>query len=188
MSGTIVDANYVIADTTTPPESVDLSTPENVAWAFRKLRDAKSRIAEERATATALTVRLQQEIQQVEDHFENVTKPDRETAAYMENQLAQHLLARRAADDSVKSIATPWGDVTSRVQPPEFKRDDVILKEWASHDGRFWKVHITETPDWEALKKACHVQGQWLVTPEGEVIPGVEVIERGPRVSVEVVE
>jgi hypothetical protein len=159
---------------------------EDVHMMMRQLRDCRSRIAEEIATCDADRAKLQHDLMLVDEHQERVTKEDRERAAFLEGQLTAHLLNLRAMDDRVKSIKTPWGDVTSRVQQPEIQRVEVVLIEWARGQG-FTRTKTLTTLDWEGIKNACHVRGNSLVlTHTGEVVPGVEVVERLPKVTVEV--
>lgn len=154
---------------------------------MRSIRDARSRIAEEVETCDNLRSKLLGELDLVAEHEEQITRADRERVAYLEGQLTAHLLWRRQADPECKSISTPWGRIESRVQQPEYRRDDKALKEWMLANGWSRERRIVDI-DWEGLKKACHVNADGrLVTDVGEVVPGVEVIERGPKVIVEVV-
>ena len=161
---------------------------EDVGWMMRSIRDAQSRIQEETVTHNNYRSKLLLEMDLIDEAEHAATKPDIDRIAYLTQQLEAHLLNKRAADPEVKSIATPWGTVSSRVQQPEYKRDDAVLREWAFANG-YWRqqTKVIEEIHWDALKKACHVNtlGQ-LVTDQGEIVPGVEVITRGPKVTVEV--
>jgi len=174
-----------MTDTLAPP----VLTAEEVHAKMRHLRYARQRIAEEIATCDADRRKLQDELELIAEHQERVTKDDREFAAMLERELEAHLLNLRATDDRIKSVRTPWGDIASRVQQPEFKRDEDVLFAWADEYDRanFVKVTTHVSLNWEQLKKECHVNGDRLVLGTGEVVPGVEVIKRGPKVSVELV-
>lgn len=168
--------------------SLPTLSAEDVGWMMRSIRDAQSRIAETLATHAKYVAKLEAEIAMVYEAQHAAVKSDIDKCAYLEAQLTAHLLNQRAADDKVKSIETPWGRVTSRVQQPEYKRDDAALLEWALVYDDFTRMKTTTSIDWERLKAACHVRDGKLVTSDGEVVPGVEVIERGPKVSVEVID
>lgn len=164
-------------------------TSEEVHAKMRQIRNAKSRIAEEIATCEIDRAKLRAELELVDEHQERVTKDDREYVARLERELQAHLLNLRAADDRVKSVKTPWGDILSRELQPEYIKDDAALLAWCQDSiAGFVRERVIYTPDWERLKKACHVNanGQ-MVTDYGEIVAGVEVIERGPKVTVEVV-
>ena len=159
---------------------------EDVHTMMRQLRDCRSRIAEEIATCDADRAKLQHDLMLVDEHQERVTKDDRERAAFLEGQLEAHLLNLRATDDRIKSVRTPWGDINSRQQPADFQRDDAVLKEWMLANG--WTTTRTVTDiNWEGLKKACEAKAGRLVTPDGETVPGVDVVDRLPKVTIEVV-
>jgi hypothetical protein len=172
--------------TPTAVESVATLSTEDVGWMMRSIRDAQSRIAEAHMTHEAYRGRLAIEMRLIDEGEQHDTKEDLDKIAYLTAQLEAHLLNKRAADPSAKSIATPWGVVSSRVQPPEYKRDEPLLVEWAEGAG-FTRLKSISSVDWEGIKKASHVRGDRLVmNDDGQIVPGVEVIERGPKVTVEV--
>jgi hypothetical protein len=159
---------------------------EDVALMMRQIRTAHSRIAEEVATCDSLRAKLHEELAMVDEHEHKVTKGDIEHIAFLTAQLEAHLLNVRAAEPNVKSIATPWGVIHSKVQQPEYKRDESLLVEWAEGAG-FTRLKTMSSVDWEGIKKASHVRGEHLVmNDDGQIVAGVEVIERGPKVTVEV--
>lgn len=174
--------------TDTAVESVAVLSTEDVGWMMRSIRDAQSRISEELATHAKYRDKLEQEIALVNEGYLAAIKSDVDRVTYLTAQLEAHLLNKRAADDSVKSIRTPWGSVESREQQPEYVKDDPALLAWlqANHTELI-REKTTLSPDWETIKAYCHpnANGQ-LVTPDGEVVPGVEVTERPPKVTVKV--
>lgn len=85
-----------------------------------------------------------------------------------------------------ESYTLPGGKLILKKQNPEYKRDDKTVIEWLkkNHDGQFIKV--TEALDWAGLKgKTDEFEGS-VVTEDGEIIPGIEVIYRDPKFVVEV--
>ena len=85
-----------------------------------------------------------------------------------------------------ESYTLPGGKLILKKQNPEYKRDDKAVIEWLkkNYDGQFIKV--TEALDWAGLKgKTEDFEGN-IVTEDGEIIPGIEVIYREPKFVVEV--
>ena len=85
-----------------------------------------------------------------------------------------------------ESYSLPGGKLILKKQNPEYKRDDKAVIEWLkkNYDGQFIKV--TEALDWAGLKgKTEDFEGN-IVTEDGEIIPGIEVIYREPKFVVEV--
>ena len=72
------------------------------------------------------------------------------------------------------------GKLIRKIQGPEFDRDDQKIIEWLKVNGldQFIKVKVTETLDWSALKAACSIIGESMITEDGEVVPDVKVIQR----------
>jgi hypothetical protein len=181
----------VSAQSVAAVESVATLSAEDIGWMMRSIRDAQSRIAEEAETHAKYHYRLSAELALIAENFERATKEDKDKIAYLEAQLTAHLLNKRAADESVKSIRTPWGVVESREQQPEYIKDDAVLQAWADayvdeSGGTFLRTKATRVPDWEAIKMSCKVRDGKLITFDGEIVPGVSVIDRGPKVTVKV--
>ena len=86
-----------------------------------------------------------------------------------------------------ESWSIPGGKLMLKKQAPEFKRDDKTVIEWLKQtpDGSQY-VKTVESLDWANLKKDSTVVGGSIVNMDGEVIPGVEVIEREDKFVVEV--
>lgn len=75
-----------------------------------------------------------------------------------------------------KTIKLPYGSISMKKQAPKFIRDDEKLMDFAlEHD--FVKI-ADPAVDWSALKKKAEVIGGVMVYEDGEIIPGVEVVEQ----------
>jgi hypothetical protein len=85
-----------------------------------------------------------------------------------------------------ESYSLPGGKLVMKRQNPEYKRDDKTVIEWAKTNGQAQYVKVTESLDWAGLKSATGVFNGQIVTEDGEVVPGVEVIERPEKFIVEV--
>lgn len=85
-----------------------------------------------------------------------------------------------------KIYKLPSGTLRLKMQQPEYKRDDEKLLKWVkANKPRL--VKIKETVDWSGLKEITAVaNGKVIDTQTGEVIDGIEVQERGPKLVVEV--
>ena len=85
-----------------------------------------------------------------------------------------------------ESYALPGGKLVLKTQNPEFKRDDKTVIEWLKQNGGERYVKIEEKLDWSALKGDTAVFDGNIVNVDGEIIPGIEVIDRDPKFIVEV--
>lgn len=85
-----------------------------------------------------------------------------------------------------KVYKLPSGTLRLKQQQPEYIRNDELLLQWAkANKPRF--VRIKESVDWAGLKELVGVAGNKAIDMQtGEVIDGVEVVEREAKFVVEV--
>lgn len=85
-----------------------------------------------------------------------------------------------------ESYKLPGGKLVMKTQNPEFKREDKTVIEWLKKNNREQFVNVEEKLDWERLKGSTAVFNDSVVTEDGEIIPGIQVVEREPKFVVEV--
>ena len=84
-----------------------------------------------------------------------------------------------------ESWSIPAGKLILKKQAPEFKRDEKAVIDWLKQNDGSQYVKTVESLDWANLKKDTTVVGNTIVNNDGEIIPGVEVIEREDKFVVE---
>ena len=84
-----------------------------------------------------------------------------------------------------ESWSIPAGKLILKKQAPEFKRDEKTVIDWLKQNDGSQYVKTVESLDWANLKKDSTVVGSTIVNNDGEIIPGVEVIEREDKFVVE---
>lgn len=154
-------------------EGFVIDTDAKAAWALRKIKEArddrdmwvkwyKDKIAEIEAATDFNTMNLEH---MLAEYFASV--PHKKTKTQ-------------------ESYTLPEGKLVMKTQNPEYKRDDKAVIEWlkANKPGQF--VKVKEELDWAGLKAASGVFGSNIVDENGEIIPGIEVVERGAKFVVEV--
>ena len=80
----------------------------------------------------------------------------------------------------------PSGKLVLKTQNPEYKRDDKTVIEWVKANGMPQFVKTKEELDWSGLKDATAVFDGHVVTEDGEIIPGIDVVNREAKFIVEV--
>ena len=80
----------------------------------------------------------------------------------------------------------PNGKLVLKVRNPEYKRDDKTVIEWLKKNNQAQFIKTKEELAWADLKAATGTFEGRIVTEDGEIIPGIEVIEREPKFVVEV--
>ena len=77
------------------------------------------------------------------------------------------------------------GKLILKTQNPEYKRDDKTVIDWLKKNNMTEFVKVKEELDWAGLKdKTAALDGN-IVTEDGEIVPGIEVIEREPKFMVD---
>lgn len=79
-----------------------------------------------------------------------------------------------------KTIKLPYGSIKLAKQQPEYQKDEEQLTAYAKENGF---VKTKESTDWAEIKKRCSVLGDKLIDENGEVVPGVLVVERDDKFS-----
>ena len=84
-----------------------------------------------------------------------------------------------------RSISLPNGKFGFRKCPPSFTKEDTTLLEYAEKE-RPDCVKVKKSVDWANLKKGCTVDGDHLISQDGEIIPGVTVEQHPDKFYTEV--
>jgi len=80
---------------------------------------------------------------------------------------------------TMEKYRLPSGEIIKKYPNPEFKRDNKKLLGWIKANKLDY-VEVKETPKWGELKKITKVVNGQVVTEDGEIVEGVEVVERPP--------
>ena len=78
----------------------------------------------------------------------------------------------------------PSGEIIKKYPAPEFKRDNDTLVNWLKENKMNDYIEVKESAKWSDLKKVTKTIGSSVVLEEtGEIIEGIEVIERAPTLE-----
>lgn len=94
---------------------------------------------------------------------------------FTRNQIAEQ---EAAGKKPKKTVSLPYGKISLKKQQPEFIKDEDMLLEFAKECGF---VKVKESTDWAELKKSCKVYNGVLVDANGEVVPGVQIVEKDDK-------
>lgn len=94
-------------------------------------------------------------------------------------------------DDRLKKVTKtqekyrlPSGEIIKKYPSVEYKRDNDLLVAWVKDSNLNEFIEVKESAKWADLKKKTKLVGKTLVFEDtGEVIEGVEVIERPPVIE-----
>jgi len=152
-------------------------------WVLSKIRSIRKEKKKE-------TDELLRQMRFYEDRMDMICKQADEEVAWFESMLTPYFDERMESGftKSTKTQTTyklPTGKLVLKHQAPEYERKDAELLPWLKAN-RPDLVKVVESPNWAELKKTVKINGDSVVTEDGEVIPGVKVIEREDEFKVEV--
>ena len=154
-------------------EGFVIDTDAKAQWALDKIREARA----DRDTWVAW----------YEDKIAEIKAQTDFNTMNLERMLAEYFATvPHKKTKTQESYPLKGGKLILKTQNPEYKRDDKTVIEWlkANNHGEF--VKVKEELDWSGLKgKTAAFEGQ-IVTEDGEIVPGIEVIEREAKFIVEV--
>lgn len=152
-------------------ERFKIESKDQAAWALRKMSRIKAEIEENNRVAQA-------EIDLIVSWRDEENEKLERSISFFESLLHEFFLQLRESDPKLKTMKLPHGTLKMRKQQPEFQYDEALLLPWVKENLPEALV-IKESVSKQAIKK--------YVIATGEKPPGVEIVERGEKFSVEVV-
>jgi hypothetical protein len=171
-----VQQAFVVVDMDTAVEA-----QRRVAWFEEKQREVDAIIEKQIAPFLAKIEKIKAWGEQAKaEHEEKRVHYTNLLEQYMRNEVAKQM---ELGKKPKKTLSLPYGKISLKKQQPEFVRDEATLLEYARSAGF---VKVKETADWSAIKKNGVVaDGKLYDSTSGELIPGIEVIDREEKFTVE---
>lgn len=155
------------------PEGFVIDTDAKAGWALQKIREA-------RADRDAW-------VKWYEDKIKEITEQTDFNTMNLERMLAEYFATvPHKKTKTQESYSLPGGKLVLKTQNPEYKRDDKTVIEWLKANKMTDFVKVKEELAWSDLKGATAAFEGHIVTEDGEIVPGIEVIERDAKFVVEV--
>lgn len=140
---------------------------EKADWVLSKIAKCRARMQENEAYA-------KKQIEKFKTWLEEVNAVENESISYFENVLTPYLESAIAGTKK-KSVKLPNGTIGFR-KNTNFVKDDNALFDYVKSNAPAY-IKIKESVDWAGFKKSCKVDGNKLVTEDGEIVPAVTVEE-----------
>ena len=137
-------------------------------WAVRKIAEEKAELDRIKALAESQIAKIEEKVAAAERRYENGTR-------FFTGKLAEYF-------ETVphKTTKTKHGGVS-------MKQDDEKLLAFLKSSGNDDMIQTTEKPKWGEFKKGLEIIGGSVIMKEtGEIVEGVEVIEKPDTFTVEV--
>jgi len=153
-------------------------TDENMAnWALRKV--AKARAEYEKAAKVA-----EAEVKRIDDWLNSRKRDLERTEEFFGGLLTEYYLPQHMENPRQKTFKLPAGQVQIRAQQPDYVRDEAKLIAWLKGNDMAGYVEIVEKVRWGDLKKQLKQLGDKMLSPDGEVVDGILVVDRGLKVNI----
>lgn len=175
-------------------EVLDTGELENEGWKIRNDEEADWWIEiheTELAEVRRLKIQLENKIDFYKEKLEKVQKEEECILERRDGKLAEYF--ESLDEKQMKKTKTmikyrlPSGELIKKFPGPEFKRNNDTLAKWLEDNQLDEYVEIKKQAKWGELKKGIEVVGGSVVLKDtGEIVEGVEAVERPAEFKVEV--
>ncbi|MEC1552584.1 host-nuclease inhibitor Gam family protein [Bacillus haynesii] len=170
------------------PEIFEVHDLETAAEAQRRVAYFKKQQDEIDEVAEKQIERLKAQIERLKHWQEEAKKEYVERENFYKHRLERYMReeVREMQENGKKpkkTIKLPYGIIKLVKQQPEYQRNENDLLEYAESKGF---VRVKKDVDWAAIKNKAKVFGDKLIDADGELIPGVTVVDREDKFTVEV--
>ena len=145
---------------------------QGAEWCFGIIRDANAEI--------------KKWTEFYKDRMDKAIRKQEARIAHMEFLLEGYF--RNVPKDETKTqlnYKLPGGKLVMKKPALTMEHDDEQLLPWLKENIPAL-VKVKESPDWANLKKHLTIMGDQVADPDGEIVPGVSVVEKPAEFKVEV--
>jgi hypothetical protein len=142
-------------------------------WAIQKIKEAQAEVLNWR--------------EYYDRAMEKIEKRQNARIEYLRYMLRQYFQTVPHHETKTQaSYDLPSGKLICKTPGPKFETDDATLVGWLKENNMtdFIKTETKEKPMWGELKKTVTVNGETVVTEDGEIVPGVTVVPQEPTFEI----
>ena len=146
---------------------------------------------EKLAEIRRLKMQLENKIAFYKEKLDKVVKEEEYIMEKRDGKLAEYFETLDEKDmkktKTMLKYRLPSGELVKKFPGPQFKRDNDTLTKWLEENQMDEYIEVKKQAKWGELKRKTKVVGNAVVLEEtGEIVEGVEVIERPAEFKVEV--
>ena len=146
------------------------------------------KVNEELIEINRFELSLTNKIEIIKERLEKVKKEKENKISRRDNYLLRYFEEvpeeLKKKSKTIEKYRLPSGEIIKKYPAPEFKRDNDTLVNWLKENKMAEFIEVKESAKWADLKKATKTIGSSVVLEEtGEIIEGIEVIERAPTLE-----
>ena len=175
-------------------EALEIQEEEKEEWKIKNDEEADWWIElheEKLVEVRRLKLQLENKIAFYQSKLDKVIKEEEAIIERRDSKLLEYFETLDKKDmkktKTMLKYRLPSGELVKKFRAPEFKRDNDKLTLWLENNGMKEYIEVKKQAKWGELKKKTKVVGNVVVLEEtGEIVEGVEVIERPAEFKVEV--
>lgn len=162
-------------------EQWEISNDSEAEWLIDKVNEDLIEINRFELSLTNKIEILKEKLDKVKKEKENkIARRDSYLLRYFE-EIPDEL---KKKSKTMEKYRLPSGEIIKKYPAPEFKRDNDTLVNWLKENRMTEFIEVKESAKWADLKKATKTIGSSVILEEtGEIIEGIEVIERAPTLE-----
>jgi len=162
-------------------EEWQIKSDADAEWLIDKVNEDLIEINRFELSLTNKIEILKERLEKVKKEKENkITRRDSYLLRYFE-EIPEEL---KKKSKTMEKYRLPSGEIIKKYPTPEYIRDNDTLVRWLKENKMTEFIEVKESAKWADLKKSTKIIGSSVVMEEtGEVIEGVEVIERVPTIE-----
>jgi hypothetical protein len=162
-------------------ESWKITNDAEAEWLIDKVNEDLIEINRFELSLTNKIEILKERLEKVKKEKENkISRRDSYLLRYFEDIPEEF----KKKSKTMEKYRLPSGEIIKKYPAPEFKRDNDTLVNWLKENKMNDYIEVKESAKWADLKKATKTIGSSVVLEEtGEIIEGIEVIERVPTIE-----
>lgn len=142
-------------------------------WALSKIAEEQKELQRMTMTIDSIMTEYQFKKQQAEKKYDEKTQ-------WITSQLMNYFekVEGKKATKTKISYSLPTAKLVKKIGGQEFNINDKEIVKWLKESNRNDLVKVKESADWATLKKEVTIKGSSVVTSDGEIVQGVEVIDK----------
>ena len=156
-----------------------INNDQSAEWALLRLKEDKAEMDRFIDTCEKQIQFYQEKIKEAKEKHDSKT-------GYLKGKLMEYFLTvPHKATKTQETYSLPSGKLKLKYPQPEYKRDDATLIKWLKERDMTDYIKTKEEPQWGELKKVTQIAGDKACI-DGEIIDGIQIVERQPEFEVEV--
>ncbi len=175
-------AQYFISDEMddeVEEEEFAIVNDQSAEWSLTKLKEEKAEMDRYVDVCEKQIKFYQEKIKLAKEKHDSKT-------SYLKGKLMEYFMTvPRKKTKTQETYSLPSGKLKLKYPKPEYKRDDATLIKWLKERDMTDYIKTKEEPQWGELKKVTQVAGDKACI-DGEIIDGIQIVEKSPVFDVEV--